>query len=95
MLLWKVMMVWLWRVYYTTLKIICKDEKWEFLVKKCDLSGISAKLNIPTPCALKANFQIFGWGMRTQFRKSVIFGVRRSRRIGNKKGHRQGVLFYW
>ena len=27
---------------------------------------ISSKMNIPSPCALKASFQIFGWGMRTQ-----------------------------
>ena len=30
-------------------------------------TGISSRMNIPTPCALKASFQIFGWGMRTQF----------------------------
>ena len=28
-------------------------------------TGISSKMNIPTPCALKASFQIFGRGMRT------------------------------
>ena len=31
-------------------------------------TGISSKMNIPTPCALKASFQIFGWGMRTHAR---------------------------
>ena len=56
MLLWKVMVVWLRRIYYTILKIICKDKKWKFLVKMCDLSGISSQMNIPTPCALKASF---------------------------------------
>ena len=65
MLLWKVMVVWIRRIYYTILKIIRKDEKGNFLVKKCDLSGISSQMNIPTPYALKASFQIFGWGMRT------------------------------
>ena len=28
-------------------------------------TGISSKMKIPTPCALKASFQIFGRGMRT------------------------------
>ena len=58
MLLWKVMVVWLRRVYYTILKIICKDEKWKILVKKCDLSGISAELNIH---ALATGEQALRW----------------------------------
>ena len=27
--------------------------------------GISSRMNIPSPCVLKASFQSFGWGMRT------------------------------
>ena len=54
MLLCKVMVVWLRRIYYTILKIICKDEKWKFLIKKCDLSGISSEMNIPAPLLASA-----------------------------------------
>ena len=74
MLLWKVMVVWIRCIYYTILKSICKDEKWKFLVKKCDLSGISSQMNIPTPYALKASFQIFRWGMRTHATYVAGFG---------------------
>ncbi len=31
-------------------------------------TGISPLANIPTPCALKASFQIFGWGMQPHAR---------------------------
>ena len=72
MLLLKVMVVWLRRIYYTILKNICKDKKWKFLVKKFDLSGISSQMNIPTPYALKASFQIFGWGMRTHIQTLCV-----------------------
>ena len=75
MLLWKVMVVWLRHIYYTILKNICKDEKWKFLVKKCDLLGISSQMNIPTPYALKASFQIFGWGMRTHIQNTSVLSV--------------------
>ena len=67
MLLWKVMVVWLWRVYYTTLKIICKDKKWKYLAKKCDLSGISSMMNIPTP------FSRFGSVTLGEKRLSIVF----------------------
>ena len=82
MLLWKVMVVWLRRIYYTILKIIRKDEKWNFLVKKFDLSGISSQMNIPTPYALKASFQIFGWGMRTHAPSRSALGAGFDERTG-------------
>ena len=97
MLLWKVMVVWLRRIYYTILKIICKDEKWKFLVKKCDLSGISSQMNIPTPYALKASFQIFGRGMRTYFCGSATEQgrVNRDGPPGKTKSPEKSGRFAW
>ena len=38
-------------------------------------AGISSLMNIPTPCALKASFQIFGRGMRTQAPSRFALGA--------------------
>ena len=38
-------------------------------------TGISSQMNIPTPYALKASFQIFGWGMRTHIQNTSVLSV--------------------
>ena len=56
--------------------------------------GISSRMNIPTPYALKASFQIYGWGMRTP-----APSVRCSMRLGDAKekktGHRLVSCLLW
>ena len=44
-----------------------KEPSVQIVLLMVEAAGFSPKVNISTPCALKASFQIFGWDMRTQF----------------------------
>ena len=70
-----------------------KGKKTGHRVVRCR-GGISSGMNIPTPYALKASFQIFGWGMRTPA-PSVRCSMRLGGTKGKKKDTRLGVFFLW
>ena len=55
-------------------------------------TGISSKMNIPTPCALKASFQIFGRGMRTHAHEGRERSVVKLRCLLNAYQSRSGYV---
>ena len=55
-------------------------------------TGISSKMNIPTPCALKASFQIFGRGMRTHAHEGRERSVVKLRCLLNADQSRSGYV---
>ena len=56
-------------------------------------TGISSKMNIPSPCDWRASSSIFGWGMRTHATYVAGFEAYGSPNPKNEKSTPKGVLF--